>query len=83
VRRLPLGFKVAGTEGRTLRIRPALAGAGVQLGVIGKRGSLVEALCVDLSNIPGLILGIDHTSELAWAEFHSRPAPLEVFGRRR
>ncbi|MFL5901232.1 MAG: hypothetical protein ACJ75S_08555 [Solirubrobacterales bacterium] len=73
MRRLPLGVKVPGSEGRTLRIRPALAGTGVQLAIVGKRGSLVEALCVDLVNVPAVIYGIDGCSEIAWDEFQKQP----------
>ena len=77
-----LGLLVPGAEGRTLKVRPALGGAGVQLGIIGKRGGMVEAFCADLAQVPSLVLGIDTVSEAAWAEYQSRSRPLELFGRR-
>ncbi len=74
---------VPGAEGRTLQVRPALRGQGVQLGIVGKRGSLVEAFCADLAQVPQLVLGIDAVSEWAWEEFnrHVDHRPVEVFGR--
>jgi hypothetical protein len=56
-------------DGRTLKIRPCMKGEGVQLGIIGKRGGLVEATSIALTDVPGLILGVDMVSEAAWAEF--------------
>lgn len=69
------------TEGRTLQIRPCLQGEGVQLGIVGKRGGLVEAAGVALTHIPNLILGVDEVSEVAWAEFHRHPRLEPKFGQ--
>lgn len=77
-----LGIRVAGTEGRTMNVRPTLGGDGIQLAILGKRGGIVEAFSVDLAQIPSLVMGIDLVSEYAWETFHAAPArerlPWEV-----
>lgn len=73
------GIVVPGSEGRTLQLRPAHGGEGVQLGILGRRGSLVEAFCAELTQVPALIFGLDSVSEVAWAEWSSR-RPVLPFG---
>lgn len=61
-----IGELIPTTEGRQLLVRPAWRGAGVQLGIIGKRGSLVEGVGIDLDRLPAAIFAIDGAGELAW-----------------
>jgi hypothetical protein len=73
---------VPGVEGRTLQIRPTLGGDGVQLGIIGKRGGLIEAFCVEHAQIPAFVFALDSVSEEAWADLQAAPPrerlPFEV-----
>jgi hypothetical protein len=74
-----IGFKFGLLDGRHLLIRPLLGGEGVQLGIIGKRGGLVEAAQVGLDNASGVLAAIDEASEIAWQErqqlLDSPPSP--------
>lgn len=67
-RRGPIAEHVPTTEGREVLIRPALLGEGVQLAIVGKRGSLVEAVCIGLDQVGNFVLAVDGISEIAWAQ---------------
>lgn len=61
------GAHIATTEGRQLLIRPAARGEGaLQLAVIGKRGSVQEAVGIGLEQIPAVIFALDELFALAW-----------------
>jgi len=76
-----VGLRIPTTEGRQLLVRPAQGGDGVQLAIIGKRGSMVEAVCIGLDQLSSTVLTIDTVSEWAWEKraralsFASRKEP--------
>jgi hypothetical protein len=49
-------------------VRPAALGEGVQLAIVGKRGGVVEGVCIGLDQVGGLVLAVDGISEIAWAQ---------------
>jgi hypothetical protein len=72
-----LGFKIKGSDGRYLTIRPCHGGDGVQLGILGKRGSLVEAIPIGLDQVPTTLACMDEVLDVAWARFQRSTRPVE------
>lgn len=63
------GHTIPTADGRSVLIRPCLSGEGVQLGIVGKRRSLVEAVSFDPSQLPGLLGSLEQAAEEAQREF--------------
>lgn len=58
-------FTVSTACGRSVLIRDCQGGEAVQLGIIGKRGGMVEAVSFDAAQLPGLIDGLARAGEEA------------------
>jgi hypothetical protein len=52
------GREIPTADGRTVRIRVCFKGEAVQLAVVGKGGSLVEAVIFDSTQLPALIAAL-------------------------
>ncbi len=70
-RRRRVGQHIPTSEGRQLLLRPAAEGDGVQLAIVGKRGSLVEAVGIGLDQATNFLLAFDGMTEIAWG-MHQR-----------
>lgn len=60
--------------GRSVLLRHCSGDAAIQIGIIGKRGGMVEAVSFDATQLPGLIGYLDQMSE----ELRTKDAELDV-----
>jgi hypothetical protein len=63
------GHTIPATCGRSVLIRTCVGSEAVQLGIVGKRGGLIEAVCFNATQLPGLLGGLEHAAEKAGREY--------------
>lgn len=70
-------FKLPTADNRMLLVRLCTEGRAVQLGIVGKRGSLVEAVPLDATQLPGLLGILGELSDQIEAELQAREAAAD------